>query len=214
MDYFKVSNLSFSYTKHYKLINNFSLSLAQSEIVAIIGDSGSGKSTILRLIAGLCDPSSGQISLNDNLLYDKDKNINIDSEKRSIGMIFQDYALFPHLTVLKNVMFAIKGSRETREYEAHQLLTKLNISEQAYKYPHQTSGGQQQRIAIARALATKPQFLLLDEPFSNLDSRLKSSVRAEIKAIIKARGIGALLVTHDLDDVTLCADRAVNLSAT
>jgi len=202
---------------HYKdqtenLIKDFSMTVEDGEIVALIGSSGSGKSTILRLLCGLEQPNSGRITLDDRILYDATSNLM--PQERGIGMIFQDYALFPHLTVLGNVMFAASGNRATRKKTAERYLELVQMSEHAKKHPHQCSGGQQQRIAIARALASNPGVLLLDEPFSNLDASLRQEVRLEIRDIIKKSGINAILVTHDEEDVKACADRAVYLSCT
>jgi iron(III) transport system ATP-binding protein len=214
MSYLQVKNLSFNYAKAKKpLIDNFSMEMNSGEIVAIIGNSGSGKSTILRLLAGLEEAKAGIITLNNQTLLNTTNNKKIDllPEKRGIGMIFQDYALFPHLTVLGNVMFAIKGSYQKRKNEAMTLLIMVQMQEYANKYPHQTSGGQQQRVAIARALSINPKLLLLDEPFSNLDSKLRGQVRNEIRSIIKQSQTSAILVTHDEEDVNECADRAITI---
>ncbi|MCL2854436.1 MAG: ABC transporter ATP-binding protein [Defluviitaleaceae bacterium] len=214
MSYLQVDRLSFRYLKAKEdVINCFCMQMEKGEIVSLIGDSGSGKSTILRLLAGLETPISGAITLDDNKLF-ADK-INLQPEKRNVGMIFQDYALFPHLTVLGNVQFAIEsGNRKEKKEKAMKLLQMVEMEEHANKRPHQCSGGQQQRIAIARAMATEPKLLLLDEPFSNLDARLRSSVRCEITNIIKRMGISAILVTHDKEDVEACADRAIEIQAT
>ena len=212
MSYLKVDDLSFKYKKAKDLVvSNFSMTMEKGEILALIGDSGSGKSTILRLLTGLETPITGKIELDDKLLFN-DK-INMQPEKRDIGMIFQDYALFPHLTVLGNVKFGIgKCSKQEKHDKAVEFLRTVRMEEHINKYPHQCSGGQQQRIAIARALAADPKLLLLDEPFSNLDARLRASVRNEVKEIIKSVGMSAILVTHDKEDVEDCADRAIEMA--
>jgi iron(III) transport system ATP-binding protein len=209
MSQFQVKNLSFKY-KNQKttLIENFNMEVKKGEIVALIGPSGSGKSTILRLLSGLETPAAGVIKFNDHIVYDE--KVNLEPQQRNIGMIFQDYALFPHLTVLKNVQFGIKGSSKERKAKAFEFLQMVEMTEHADKYPHQCSGGQQQRIAIARALAAEPKILLLDEPFSNLDAKLRAGVRREIRDVIKKANISAVLVTHDQADVTACADRMVH----
>ena len=213
MGTFKVQDLSFRYKNQDALIvNNFSMEVKRGEIVALVGPSGSGKSTILRLLSGLEKPSAGIIKNETGVIYDN--NTNLEPQKRNIGMIFQDYALFPHLTVLENVKFGIKGKKSERTKQALYYLKKVQMTEHANKYPHQCSGGQQQRIAIARAIATKPQVLLLDEPFSNLDASLRSVVRKEIRNIIKDENISAVLVTHDKDDVDACADRMIDCLST
>ena len=212
MSYFKVENLSFQYPKAQTLlIDAFSMEMDKGEIVALLGDSGSGKSTILRLICGLEMPKSGEISLDGKTLF-HDKT-NLPPERRDVGMIFQDYALFPHLSVLANVQFGIaSGTKKEKREKAMELLKAVKMEEHAHKPPHQCSGGQQQRVAIARAMATNPKLLLLDEPFSNLDARLRASVRQEVKEIIKENGMSAILVTHDKEDVDACADRFVDIA--
>ena len=210
MSQMQVRGLSFKYKDQQEmLIENFDIDVSEGEIVALIGASGSGKSTILRLICGLECPLSGKIELNNRVLYD-DKT-NLQPQERGIGMIFQDYALFPHLTVLGNIKFGATGSREERKKTAIRCLELVQMVDHAHKYPHQCSGGQQQRIAIARAIAAKPMVLLLDEPFSNLDASLRAEVRADIRDIIKKANIGAILVTHDNEDVQACADRFCSL---
>jgi iron(III) transport system ATP-binding protein len=209
MSQFQVENLSFKYrNQKTTLIENFSMEVKKGEIVALIGPSGSGKSTILRLLSGLETPTTGVIKFDDHIVYDE--KINLEPQQRHIGMIFQDYALFPHLTVLKNVQFGIKGSLKERKEKALEFLKLVEMADHASKYPHEGSGGQQQRIAIARALAAEPKILLLDEPFSNLDAKLREGVRREIREVIKKANISAVLVTHDQADVAACADRMVH----
>ena len=209
MSQFQVKNLSFKY-KNQKtaLVENFNMEVKKGEIVALIGPSGSGKSTILRLLSGLETPTTGVIKFDDHVVYNE--KINLEPQQRGIGMIFQDYALFPHLTVLKNVQFGVKGRREERKAKAFEFLQLVEMEAHANKYPHQCSGGQQQRIAIARALAAEPKILLLDEPFSNLDTKLREGVRKEIRDMIRKANISAVLVTHDQADVVACADRVVH----
>ena len=209
MSQFQVKNLSFKY-KNQKtpLIENFNMEVEKGEIVALIGPSGSGKSTILRLLSGLETPTTGEIKFDDHVVYGE--KINLEPQQRHIGMIFQDYALFPHFTVLKNVQFGARGSSKERKTKAFEFLQMVKMEEHANKYPHECSGGQQQRIAIARALAAEPKMLLLDEPFSNLDAKLREDVRKEIREVIKKANISAVLVTHDQADVAACADRMVH----
>jgi iron(III) transport system ATP-binding protein len=212
MSFFDLKQLNFKYPNQKTGgIQDFSMSIDEGEIVALLGNSGSGKSTILRLIAGLETPKSGALRVNQKIMFDH--NINIAPQDRGIGMIFQDYSLFPHLTVLQNVMFGVprKGKKE-KEKAAMDVLAMVQLQDHAVKYPQECSGGQQQRIAIARALAAEPNILLLDEPFSNLDEELKKSVRKEIKDLIKKFDITAILVTHDKDDVGAVADRVMYIT--
>ncbi|NLO10449.1 MAG: ABC transporter ATP-binding protein [Clostridiales bacterium] len=212
MSYFDLEQLNFRYPNQKTGgIEDFSMSIDKGEIVALLGKSGSGKSTILRLISGLETPKSGTLRVNQKIIFDH--NINLAPQERGIGMIFQDYSLFPHLTVLQNVMFGVsrKGKKE-REKKAMDILAMVQLQEHARKYPQECSGGQQQRIAIARALAAEPNILLLDEPFSNLDEELKKSVREEIKDLLKKCNITAILVTHDKGDVGAVADRVLHIA--
>lgn len=211
MSFLKLEHLNFLYPGQIESsIKDFSMTLDKGEIVALLGKSGSGKSTILRLIAGLETAISGNLMINGKVIFDQ--NLNLAPQEREIGMIFQDYSLFPHLTVLKNVMFGIqKKSKLERKKIALDYLNLLQLQDHANKYPSECSGGQQQRIAIARAIAAEPKILLLDEPFSNLDAELKISVRKYIKELFKKYNISAILVTHDQNDVDEVADRVIRI---
>lgn len=211
MSYFKLNNLYFNYPNQKAGIENFSMELEKGEIVALLGNSGSGKSTILRLIAGLEKPSSGMLIIDKERMFDE--NYYTAPQERGVGMIFQDYSLFPNLTVLQNVAFGIKGKRKSEKVKiAMNYLKMVQLDDHSDKYPSECSGGQQQRIAIARALAAEPNILLLDEPFSNLDEELKVSVRKEIKDLLKNFKMSAILVTHDHNDVEAVADRVIKIS--
>lgn len=209
--YVIIKDLSFKYknAKDYQ-IKNFNLEIEKGEIVALLGPSGSGKSTILRLISGLEIPNGGEIIVNDRVLYNK--NVFIEPEKRGIGMVFQDYALFPHMTVEKNILFGIeKLNKKEKQRILDEVLELVDMKEYKNRYPHELSGGQQQRVAIARTLALKPSLLLLDEPFSNLDADLKKRIRTEIKDILRKSNTTSIFVTHDIEDAKDVADRIVNL---
>lgn len=209
--YVVIKDLNFKYknAKEYQ-IKNFSLEIEKGEIVALLGPSGSGKSTILRLISGLEVPNGGEIIVNNNILYNKEKFI--EPEKRGIGMVFQDYALFPHMTVEKNVLFGVGNvDKNEKQRILDEVLELVDMKEYKKRYPHELSGGQQQRIAIARALAPKPSLLLLDEPFSNLDANLRKKIRNEIKDILKKSHSTSIFVTHDIEDAKDVADRIINL---
>lgn len=212
MSYFILEHLNFMYPNQKEGgIQDFSMKLEKGEIVALLGNSGSGKSTILRLIAGLETPKSGTLTINQKVMFDKIKNL--APQNRQIGMIFQDYSLFPHLTVMQNVMFGVrKKGKGEKEKIAMDYLKMVQLKDQADKYPNECSGGQQQRIAIARALAAEPKILLLDEPFSNLDEELKISVRKDIKELLKKCNMSAILVTHDKNDVDEVADRVIRIA--
>lgn len=207
----KINNLCFKYKNSKKSnIRNFSLEVQKGEIVSILGESGSGKSTILRLIAGLEIPEDGQIIIDNN--YVVSEEIFILPEKRGIGMVFQDYALFPHMTVAENIMFGLKKvSKSEKDKRVKRMLDLVNLEGYERRYPHELSGGQQQRVAIARAVAPSPSVLLLDEPFSNLDAHLREKIRRELKEIINKMGITSIFVTHDKEDAKSLADKVVIL---
>ncbi|WP_227762820.1 ABC transporter ATP-binding protein [Zhaonella formicivorans] len=209
--YVEIKGLKFKYkNSSEEVIKNFNLQIAEGEIISILGESGSGKSTILRLVAGLEVPTGGMIKIGDKIMVDD--SIFVEPEKRGVGMVFQDYALFPHLTVEGNVKFGLKkmNSREKAE-RLEEVLNLVNLSEYKTRYPYELSGGQQQRVALARALAPRPSLLLLDEPFSNLDKDLEAKIRDELKIILKTTGTTTIFVTHDRDDAQALADRAVIL---
>lgn len=207
----KISDLSFSYNKKEKVLNNFNLEINKGEVAALVGPSGSGKSTILRLTAGLEIPDSGSIEIAGQTVVDKQKFK--APEKREVGMVFQDYALFPHLNVYQNISFGIDHlSKKKRKQRTAELLELVNLAGFEKRYPHQLSGGQQQRIALARTLAPGPKLLLLDEPFSNLDADLRDKIRKELKRIIKEIGITTILVSHDKDDAEFMAEKEILLN--
>ena len=165
--------------------------MEKGEIVGILGQSGSGKSTILRLIAGLELPMKGTIKIADKIVLSE--SVFIHPEERGVGMVFQDYALFPHMTVKDNILFGLsRMPRNERMQRVDEMLELVQMEKFEKRYPHELSGGQQQRIALARALAPKPNVLLMDEPFSNLDADLKESIREELGVILKKANILAL----------------------
>ncbi len=181
------------------IIEDLSFSVLPKQIVSLLGPSGCGKTTALRAIAGLEDIHAGQIRLDGTCL--SAPGTMLAPEKRQVGMVFQDYALFPHLTVSKNIAFGLHG-RDKSEIEStvNQLLALVRLEEHAGKFPHQLSGGQQQRVALARSLAPDPKILLLDEPFSNLDTEMRRSLSQEVREILLERKISAILVTHDQEE--------------
>lgn len=204
-----IKNISFKYNNSKNLIlNDFNLSVNEGEVIAVVGPSGGGKSTLLRIIAGFEEPFSGEIKINGDVVFDKVTNTK--PEKRKIGMVFQDYALFPHLSVRKNIEYGLtnmtKSERRKRVEEVLELV-KLNGYED--RFPHELSGGQQQRVALARTLASSPRILLLDEPFSNLDYHLLKKVRDDLFKIIDDIGITTIMVTHNLEDAKTSANRII-----
>lgn len=190
-------------------INNLSFDVSKNEIVALLGPSGCGKSTILRAIAGFETVDSGKILINDSIATEK--RILILPEKRQIGMVFQDFALFPHLSIKQNIAFGLKGGKQIIQKRVADLLKLIKMEAFGDRMPHEISGGQQQRVAVARALAPKPDIILLDEPFSSLDSALRTQLREEIRDIFKAENVSALIVTHDQAEAFEFADRIIVL---
>ncbi|WP_165310337.1 ABC transporter ATP-binding protein [Vibrio ziniensis] len=188
------------------VLESLSLEVDQGEIVCLLGASGCGKTTLLKAIAGLLPLSSGHMSLNC-VTIDDGANW-LAPEKRNIGMIFQDYALFPHLTVEENVGFGLRSlPASERSSKVQDMLELVHLSGFGDRYPHQLSGGQQQRVAIARSLAYKPDLLLLDEPFSNIDTQVRHDLIAEIRKIFKKQGVTAIFVTHSREEAFAFADK-------
>jgi iron(III) transport system ATP-binding protein len=179
-----------------------SFEVEAGEIFALIGPSGCGKTTTLRMIAGFEETDSGSIELAG------DDITRVEAEKRGVGIVFQDYALFPHLNVLDNVGFAIRDvGRRERNRRAGAFLDMVGLAGYGERFPDQLSGGQQQRVALARTFAARPRLILLDEPFSNLDSALRQATRREIRQLLKQNGVGAVFVTHDQEEALSFADR-------
>lgn len=186
--------------------------MAKGEILSVLGDSGSGKTTVLRLIAGLEVPKGGTIKIEDRVMVDRYHFV--QPENRGIGVVFQDYALFPHMTVATNVGFGLRRmSKQDKNRTVAEALELVNLADYGARYPHELSGGQQQRVALARALAPAPALLLMDEPFSSLDRELHHKIRDELKPILKHTSTTAIFVTHDAEDAISIADRVLLLQA-
>ena len=189
-------------------VDRVSLDLKSGSILGLLGPSGCGKTTLLRLIAGFEKPSQGQIFINNNPVA-TDRHF-IPPEKRGIGMVFQDFALFPHLTVAENILFGLKPFRKLSQAQKQQrvqeVLELVRLENLDHRYPHELSGGQQQRVALARALAPRPNLVLLDEPLSNLDVQVRLRLREELRVILKECGTTAIFVTHDQEEAMSMAD--------
>ena len=193
-------------------VENISLEVEKGQVLAILGPSGSGKSTILRLIAGFETPDQGRVLLQDKEV--SQPGFCTPPEKRGIGMVFQDYGLFPHLTVEKNIGFGLfRESLSERKKKVKYILHLVGLTEFGKRYPHELSGGQQQRVALARALAPNPILVLLDEPFSNLDPDMRSRMREEVDQILQRVGMTAVLVTHDHEEAFAMADKIAVLNS-
>ncbi len=185
-----IKNLSFSFETEY-IVENLNFDVSNGTIGLIKGESGSGKSSLLNVVAGLKRPDCGTIVCNDLIL--NDKNTFLAPENRNIGYVFQDFALFPHINAMKNITYALDKKFLFTEF----ITSSLNLNEHLHKMPHELSGGQQQRVAIARALTMMPKMLILDEPFSNLDKKNTSDAEKIISKFVKEWNIPCLLVTHD-----------------
>lgn len=191
------------------------LDVDAGEFLSVLGPSGCGKSTLLRCLAGLDEPHSGTIAFGDDLVCDVGRGVTTPPRRRRIGMVFQDLALWPHMTAEQNVAFPLRVSRTPRREARSRAMTALErvgLTQSADKYPHQLSGGQQQRVAIARAIVFAPRLLLMDEPLSALDAALRRQLRAELRALTTDLGLTAVYVTHDQAEAMSMSDRIAVLS--
>ena len=204
----EIKELSHSYDENEITLSNINLAVNEAEKVSILGPSGSGKSTLLRLIAGLEKPKSGSISIKNEIVSTKD--LVIAPEKRNLGLVVQEKALFPHLTVNENITFGIKKKRDKNKIVLD-LLSLFKIDHLSNKYPHEISGGEQQRTALARSMAPSPELLMLDEPFSALDQSLKEGLYSELNQIFEERKQTILLVSHDIKEAEALSERQINI---
>lgn len=186
------------------VVNDVSLEVAAGQVTCLLGPSGCGKSTTLRMIAGVERPDTGIIRIDGRTVCGD--GVLVPPESRSVGLMFQDFALFPHLTVAQNVAFGLSGDRAAKGRRVDELLDRVNLSGYGPKHPHQLSGGEQQRVALARALAPRPKVMLMDEPFSGLDNRLRDGIRDTTLEVLKEEGTAVLLVTHEPDEAMRMAD--------
>ena len=206
-----VIDLNKVFDNGFEALKSVNFSIEQGDLVCLLGPSGCGKSTILNLIAGLLTPTGGDIQFKGSSV------VTTEPKDRNIGFVFQNYALYPHMTVLENIMFPLtvgknKISKEEAQKIAEEYMQLTNIEELAGKKPGTLSGGQQQRVAITRALVQKPEVLLLDEPLSNLDARLRLKIREEIRRLVKEVGITTIFVTHDQEEALSISDKIILLN--
>lgn len=200
----EVNGLSCHYGQT-QVLHTLDLTVKKGEIVCLLGASGCGKTTLLKAIAGLLPLTKGKITLNQKLLDDASQQT--APEHRNMGLIFQDYALFPHLTVAQNIGFGLTTlSSQEKQQQVNKMLTLVHLESLGERYPHELSGGQQQRVAIARSLAYQPDLLLLDEPFSNIDTQVRQSLIADIRTIFKKQGVTAIFVTHSREEAFAFSD--------
>ena len=195
-------------------VDRVTLSLGPGQIGVLIGPSGCGKTSLLRAVAGLERVAEGRVRMDDRILADAASGVHLAPEDRRIGMVFQDYALFPHLSVSDNVAFGLHHLRRTeRQARVAELLDLVGLAHTARRLPHELSGGQQQRVALARALAPRPKVMLMDEPFSGLDNRLRDGIRDRTLELLKEEGAAVLLVTHEPDEAMRMADEIALMRA-
>ncbi|MDM5181191.1 ABC transporter ATP-binding protein [Massilia sp. DJPM01] len=198
-----------------QILKGVSMHLQRGEVVALLGPSGSGKTTLLRAVAGLESPKSGTIDIGERRVFDGARNFEMAAEHRSLGLVFQSYALWPHKTVFDNVAYGLtlrKMGKSEIEAKVKEVLGQLGLGHLGERFPHQLSGGQQQRVAIARALVYNPPVILLDEPLSNLDAKLREEARAFLRELIVRLGLSALMVTHDQGEAMAISDRILLLN--
>ena len=196
-------------------LGEFSLDIhfqTESKRIGILGASGCGKSMTLKSIAGIETPDFGMIQIDDKVLLDSANKVDLKPQKRNVGYLFQNYALFPTMTVAKNIAAGLKGSKEEKQKKVQEMIEKFELTGLADRLPGQLSGGQQQRVALARIMAYEPDVILLDEPFSALDYQTRLNVGDDIGQIIRQEGKSAVLVTHDLSEAISLADRIIVLS--
>lgn len=205
-------DVSFAYGDK-KILEHFSLDVEDSQIMCLLGPSGCGKTTLMRCLLGLNRPSTGEIYVGDRCVFSRDKRINIPPERRGIGVVFQDYAVWPHMTVLENVCYPMKKHRFPKdeiERKSRYALEQVRMSEYAPYLPSQLSGGQQQRVAIARALVSSDEVIVMDEPITNLDAKLREEMLIEIRQIQKNIGTTIFYITHDQEaSLQLCDKMAI-----
>jgi iron(III) transport system ATP-binding protein len=197
------------------ILKGVSMTLGRSEVVALLGPSGSGKTTLLRAIAGLEQPQRGSIRIGNRVVFDGESKKEVPAEARNLGLVFQSYALWPHKTVFDNVAYGLKLRKvpgADADKRVNEVLAQLGLGQLGERYPSQLSGGQQQRVAIARALVYNPPVILMDEPLSNLDAKLREEARAFLRELIVRLGLSAIMVTHDQSEAMAIADRILLLN--
>ena len=200
----EIKNLSHSFENETSILENINLLVKSGEIISILGSSGCGKTTLLRIIAGLEKQTKGTLKINDTIV--SDSNYSIPPEKRNIGLVVQDRALFPHLTIYENVNFGIRNLSSEIDIPL-EYLKLFKVENLSKKYPHEISGGEQQRVALARSMAPNPDILLLDEPFNALDKQLKTELHNETKKIFRKKNSTVIIVSHDIEEAKFFSDK-------
>ena len=197
------------------VIRDVSLTIRSGSFTTLLGPSGCGKTTLLRMIAGLETPDAGEIFLGSRCVFSGTQGVSVPPEARGLGFVFQDFALWPHMTVFENTAFGLRASGRTEHLaeRVRQALSIVHLEELADRYPHQLSGGQQQRVAFARAVVTEPECILFDEPLSALDAQLRAEMRVELRELVTRLGLTAVFVTHDQSEAISMSDRIAVFSA-
>ena len=211
----ELNNITVRYDKH-TVLENFSLTVEPGQILGIVGPSGCGKTTVVRAICGFLNPQEGTVSINGEVMYDKAKRINVAPEKRNVGVVFQDYAVWPHLTVYDNAAYPLKKHGVPKDQirpQVEEALKLVNMSNYAKYMPSQLSGGQQQRVAIARALTSSKDLLIMDEPITNLDAKLREQMLVEIRLLQEQLGTTIIYITHDQEAAMQLCDKIVIMQA-
>ena len=197
-----------------QVIHPTALTIENGSFTTLLGPSGCGKTTLLRMIAGLETPDNGEIWLDDTCVFSKERKINLPPERRNLGFVFQDFALWPHMTVFENVAFGLRARKDTSDLQSRvrSALRTVHLEDFEKRYPHQLSGGQQQRVAFARAIAVQPGCILFDEPLSALDALLREEMRHELRSLTSTLGITSVFVTHDQTEAMSMSDRIAVLN--
>lgn len=210
----RLTNITKSFGEK-NVINNVSLVIESGSFTTLLGASGCGKTTLLRMIAGLETPDTGEIYFGDKCIFSSEKKINIPPEKRGLGFVFQDFALWPHMTVYENVAFGLRAAKNTENLDrkVKEALRAVQLGDFEKRYPHQLSGGQQQRVAFARAIVIEPECILFDEPLSALDALLREEMRTELKDLMTKLNITAVFVTHDQTEAMSMSDKIAVMHA-
>lgn len=211
MNKIELKNITVRYGKH-TVLENFSLNVESGQILGIVGPSGCGKTTVVRAICGFLDPQEGTVMIGGNVMYDRSKRINVPPENRNVGVVFQDYAVWPHLTVYENTAYPLKKHGVPKDRipsQVEEALKLVNMSSYSKYLPSQLSGGQQQRVAIARALTSSSELLIMDEPITNLDAKLREQMLLEIRMMQEKLGTTIVYITHDQEAAMQLCDRIV-----
>ena len=212
-EFLSIKNVDLSYNKKdlkISILKGLNLKVKEGDFIAITGASGSGKTSLLRTICGLESPSNGEIILDNLILFNNE--ISLPTEKRNIGLVVQEKVLFPHLNAKENIGFGISNKKNKKQL-SNEMMERLKIIKLAEKYPHELSGGESQRVALARSIVMKPKLLMFDDPFTGLDKELKIEIYPEIKSILEDSNITSLMVSHDLNEVKALADKCFYLKS-